>query len=121
MAVTPELIIDCYSYFWSRVPRFLVVLLHLRFKFIGITKFNHHEINSTWITKEIIQKMHEIDYHLRKARLRNAVTKEIRQSKAKSCRKMFRDNIEKPKDFWKQIKRSYPSNEKGQHVICVSC
>ena len=29
LAVTPELIIDCYSYFWSHVPRFLVVLLHL--------------------------------------------------------------------------------------------
>ena len=38
MAVTPELIIDCYSYFWSHVPRFLVVLLHLRSSFIGIAK-----------------------------------------------------------------------------------
>eukprot|EP00112_Aurelia_sp_Birch-Aquarium-sp1_P015852 Seg3541.2 transcript_id=Seg3541.2/GoldUCD/mRNA.D3Y31 product="hypothetical protein" protein_id=Seg3541.2/GoldUCD/D3Y31 len=80
----------------------------------------------TWLTKEIKQKMHERDYHFRKARqsgcerewstykrLRNAVTEEIRQSKANSCRKMFRDNIEKPKDFWKQIKRSYPSNKKS--------
>ena len=39
--------------------------------------------------------------------------KEIRQSKANSCRMMFRDNIEKPKDFWKQIKQSYPSNTKS--------
>ena len=38
MAVICELIIDCYSYFWSHVPRFLVVLLHLLYKFIGIVK-----------------------------------------------------------------------------------
>ena len=35
------------------------------------------------------------------------------RSKANCCRKMFRDNIEKPKDFRKQIKRSYPSNKKS--------
>ena len=85
----------------------------------------------TWLTEEIKQKMHKRDYHLRKARqscserewsaykrLRNAVMKEIRQSKANSCRMMFRDNIEKPKDFWKQIKQSYPSNKKVQHLVC---
>ena len=38
MAVTPELIIDCYSYFRSHVPRFLVVILHLRYSFIGTAK-----------------------------------------------------------------------------------
>ena len=80
--------------------------------------------------------MHERDYHLRKARqsgserewsthkrLRNAVTKEIRQSKANSCRKMFQDNTEKPKDFWKQIKLSYPSNKKSptSSVFRVEC
>ena len=80
----------------------------------------------TWLTKEIKDKMHERDYHLRKARqsgserewstyrrLRNAVTKEIGQSKANSCRMMFQDNIQNPKDVWKQIKRSYPSNKKS--------
>ena len=54
-------------------------------------------------------------------RLHNAVTKELRQSKANSCRKMLQDNIEKPKGFWKQIKRSYPSNKKSptSNVFCV--
>ena len=88
----------------------------------------------TCFSKEIKQKMHERDYHLRKARqsgserewstykrLRNTVSNEFRQSKANSCRKMFRDNIEKPKDIWKQIKQSYPSNKKipTSNVFCV--
>ena len=65
--------------------------------------------------------MNERDYHLRKAResgneqkwsaykrLRNEITNLIRRNKANHCRRMLRENIDSPKDFWKQVKRCYP-------------
>ena len=65
--------------------------------------------------------MKERDYHLKKARrtgkeadwtdyrhLRNAVTRLIRKSKATHTRALFRESINKPKDFWKQLKKCYP-------------
>ena len=75
-----------------------------------------------WLNNDIRSKMNERDYHLRKARrtgnendwstyrrLRNTVTRLIRHSKATYTRAILRENISRPKDFWSQIKRCYPT------------
>ena len=66
--------------------------------------------------------MVERDYYLRKARrtgkeidwstyrrLRNDVTRSIRQSKANYSRQIFRENINTPRKFWNQIKKCFPT------------
>ena len=78
-----------------------------------------------WLTSEIKQKIGERDYYLRKARrsstendwstfrrLRNSVTSAIRNSKANYNRTILRENMNSPKNFWKTIKKCYPSNSK---------
>ena len=77
---------------------------------------------SPWFTNEIKIKAHERDYYLRKARrtnkeidwstyrrLRNDVTRSIRQSKANYSRQIFRENINTPRKFWSQIKKCFPT------------
>ena len=79
-----------------------------------------------WFTKEIMDKINERDYHLRKARetgkeqnwsaykkLRNEITYLIRRNKANHCRRMLRDNIDSPTDFWEQVKRCYPTSRQN--------
>ena len=83
-------------------------------------------LDCAWLTKEIKDKMNERNYHLWKARetgneqewsaykrLRNEITNLIRRNKANHCRRMLRDNIDRPKDFWKQVKKCYPSQSKN--------
>ena len=83
--------------------------------------------DNPWLTSSIKQKINTRDYHLRKARRtnseidwsaykrhRNDVTYCIRSSKANYYRNLLRENISNPKDFWKQIKKSYPVKEKGK-------
>ena len=80
-----------------------------------------------WLTNEIRSKMNERDYWLRKARkmgkendwssyrrLRNAVTRIIRYSKATYTRSVFQE-----KQFWEQIKKCYPtkSSKEGSSKV----
>lgn len=75
-----------------------------------------------WLNSEIKAKMNERDYYLRKARktgsehnwssyrrLRNTVTRLIRSTKATYTRSILRENINRPQDFWNQIKRCFPT------------
>ena len=80
--------------------------------------------------------MNERDYWLKKARknrerndwstylrLRNAATRIIRYSKATDTRSVFQENINKPKQFWEQIKKCYPtksSKERGSKVFEIN-
>jgi hypothetical protein len=79
-----------------------------------------------WLTREIKQKMYERDYQLRKAkrtknpedcshcrRLRNLTTYAIRKGNANYERSIFNENELNPKNFWKQIKKSYPVKNKS--------
>ncbi|CAB4011690.1 Hypothetical predicted protein [Paramuricea clavata] len=80
-----------------------------------------------WLTHEIKEKMNEQDHLLKKARksgkecdwcnyrkARNSVTKCIRQHKANYNRSVFRENVNRPKQFWDQIKKCYPTRNKGE-------
>ena len=77
---------------------------------------------SPWLTREIRQLMNSRDFHLRKfnqtkldthwvqyKNLRNTVTKKIRTAKANHVRNVLRETADNPTDFWKQIKKCYPS------------
>ena len=82
-----------------------------------------------WLTREIRSQMNERDYQLRKARrtgkesdwsayrrLRNTVTRLIRHNKATYTRSILRENVNKPKEFWSQLKRCYPTkSSKGNN------
>ena len=88
-----------------------------------------------WLTSELKTKAHERNYYLRKARrsgkeinwstyrrLRNDVTRSIRQSKANYTRHIFRENMNTRKKFWNQIKKCFPtkgSREAGSKVFNV--
>ena len=76
----------------------------------------------SWLSNEIKTKMNERDYYLRKARksckeldwsiyrcLRNTVTRMIRNGKANYTRSVLRENINRPSEFWNQIKRIFPT------------
>ena len=82
-----------------------------------------------WLTNGIKSKIHNRDYYLRQARksgkeidwstyrrLRNDVTRSIRQSKATYTRQIFRENINTPRKFWDQIKKWFPT--KGSKGNC---
>ena len=75
-----------------------------------------------WLSNEIKAKMNERDHYLRKARksgkeldwstyrrLKNNVTRMIRNGKANYTRSVLRENISRPSDFWNQIKRIFPT------------
>ena len=75
-------------------------------KHAPLTKKRVRGRDSPWFTNEIKTKTYERDYYLRKARksgkeidwstyrrLRNDVTRSIRQSKANYTRHIFRENI----------------------------
>ena len=66
--------------------------------------------------------MNTRDYHLRQfkctnshihwdhyKRLRNSVTNKIRSAKANHIRSVFRESQNQPNDFWRQIKKCYPT------------
>ena len=44
--------------------------------------------------------------------MRNNVSNCIRHAKANYVRKLFRENISNPKDFWNQIKKVYPEGKR---------
>jgi hypothetical protein len=89
--------------------------------------------DSPWFTNEIKTKAHERDYYLRKARksdkeidwstyrrLRDDVTRLIRQSKGNYTRQIFRENVNTPRKFWNQ--KCFPtkkSREAGSKVFNV--
>ena len=60
---------------------------------------------------------------LRIERVRNAVTHTIRYSKATYTRSVFQENIKGPKQFWKQVKKCYPtksSKEQNNQVFQIN-
>ena len=76
---------------------------------------------SPWLTTSLRNKMHERDYLLKVGRrtcsekdwsiykrARNNVTYSIRESKAQYFRNVFEEKIDRPKGFWKQIKKLFP-------------
>ena len=78
------------------------------------------------MSREIKLKISSRDYYLRCAkriyseldwstykRMRNNVTNIIRHAKANYIRKLFRESVSNPKDFWNQIKKAYPIKERG--------
>ena len=78
-----------------------------------------------WLTSEISSKMRNRDFLLKKAKasgkavdwmaykkLRNNITCAIRKSKANYNRsRIYNENVNTPKQFWNQIKQSYPVKE----------
>ena len=74
-----------------------------------------------------IIRINERDHYIRKARktgkelnwstyrrLRNKVTRLIRNNKANYTRSILRENIHRPQEFWNQMKRCFPTkNSKG--------
>ena len=83
-----------------------------------------------WLNSEIKAKMNERDYYLRKARksgkelgwsayrrLSNTATRLIRNSKANYTRTVLKGNIDRPRDFWNQIKRCFPTKT-GSKISC---
>ena len=87
-----------------------------------------------WLNKQIKEKMQTRDYLLKRARktnnsldwsnyklARNDVTRSIKRSKANYYRNLFRDNVENPKQFWRQLKRAFPtkSQEKAPRSLNI--
>ena len=88
---------------------------------------------SPWLTTSLRNKMHERDYLLKVARrtgsekdwssykrARNNVTYSIRESKAQYFRNVFQEKIDRPKDFWKQIKKVFPSKTKSTSITSIN-
>ena len=112
---------------WSKFKQFLKSAVD---KHVPIVERTIRGRECSWLSHEIKAKMKERDYHLKKARrtgkevdwsmyrrLRNAVTRQIRKSKATHTRTLFRESINKPKDFWKQLKKCYPvKDSRAQQV-----
>ena len=103
---------------WNKFKQFLKSAVD---KHVPIVERTIRGRECSWLSHDIKLKMKERDYHLKKARrsgkeadwssyrrLRNAVTRLIRRSKATHTRALFRESINKPKDFWKQLKKCYP-------------
>ncbi len=80
-----------------------------------------------WLTNDIKTKIYNRGFYLKKARksgkeidwstyrrLRNNVTRSIRQSKANYTRQIFRENINTPGKFWNQIKKCFPTKKYTQ-------
>ena len=80
-----------------------------------------------WLTSDVKEKINNRDFLLKKARksgkeldwgnyrkARNNVTKCIRQHKANYNRSLFRENVNRPKQFWSQIRKCFPTNTKQQ-------
>lgn len=89
---------------------------------------------SVWFTKEIKTKMNTRDYYLRVAkrtnkksdwstykRLRNRVSCMIRQAKANYIRSTFREKRTHPKQFWNQIKKSFPTKRSEPSAKSFLC
>ena len=53
-------------------------------------------------------------------RARNNVTYSIRESKAQYFRNVFQEKIDRPKDFWKQIKKVFPSKTKSTSITSIN-
>eukprot|EP00794_Sanderia_malayensis_P020782 gene20782-22810_t len=103
---------------WNKFKQFLKIAVD---KHVPIVERKIRGRECSWLSHDIKLKMKERDYHLKKARrtgkeadwtvyrhFRNAVTRLIRKSKATHTRALFRESINKPKDFWKQLKKCYP-------------
>ena len=105
-------------------------------KHVPLTKKKVQGRDCPWLTNEIRSKMNERDYLVRKARktgkennwstyrrLRNAAARIIRYSKAMYTRSVFQEIINRPKKFWEQIKKCYPtkaSKERGSKVFEIN-
>ena len=99
-------------------------------KYVMLVKKKVHGRDCPWLNNEIRSKLNERVHHLRKARktgkendwscyrrLRNTVTRLIRHSKATYTRSILRENIRRPKEFWSQIKRYYPTKD-SKEINC---
>ena len=88
---------------------------------------------SPWLKTSLHDKMHEHDYLLKVAwrtgsekdwsgykQARNNVAYSIRESKAQCFRNMFQEKIDQPKDFWKQIKKLFPSKTKSTSITSIN-
>jgi hypothetical protein len=91
-------------------------------KHVPVFEKKVRERDCPWLSNKIKAKMNERDHYLRKARksgkeldwstyrrLRNNVTRMIRNGKANYTRSVLRENINRPSDFWNQIKRIFPT------------
>ena len=81
---------------------------------------------SPWLTREIRELQDTREYHRREhertdleyhwnqyKRLRNSINNKLRSAKANYVRSVFRETMNQPKDFWKQIKKCYPTKDTG--------
>ena len=79
-----------------------------------------------WLTIDIKVAINDRDYCLKVARCtnnkadwqlycksRNYVTHAIRKSKANYCKNLLTETSHKPKDFWKNIKKIFPTKQKS--------
>ena len=77
-----------------------------------------------WLSSEIRSKIHERDYWLKRARksgkeldwstyrrLRNVVTRLIRNSKSKYTRNLFRENVNTPNNFGNTLRNVFPQKK----------
>ncbi len=82
-----------------------------------------------WLTLDNENTMHTRDHYLKTARrtntdadwqryrrTRNAVTYSIRQAKAQYCQNLLQETSHQPKDFWKNIKKIFPSKQKSREL-----
>ena len=118
---------------WEIFKGLLISVIH---KHAPLTKKKVQGRNLPCLTNEIKSKMNKRDYWLRKARksqnendwstyrrLRNAVTRTIRYSKATYTRSVFQENIKSPKQFWKEVNKCYPtksSKEQNNQVFQIN-
>jgi hypothetical protein len=109
---------------WNLFKHYLTLVIN---KHVPQIEIKIRGKQSPWLTRDIKTLMNSRDYHLRNfkrtnlevewssyKRLRNRVTNLIRTAKANHVRKTFRENVHKPRDFWKQIKKCYPTKESSQ-------
>ena len=80
----------------------------------------------TWRTTEITELIKTRDYHLKRAKrsgsnhdssqyrqYRNKVNASVRKSKASYIRTIMEENAHDPKQFWKMVKKLYPTSNKS--------
>lgn len=103
---------------WNLFKHYLTIVIN---KHAPLVERKIRGMQNPWMSRDIKTKMNTRDYYLRCAkrtnsendwssyrRVRNLVSYLIRQAKANHIRSLFRENGTSPKDFWKQIKKSYP-------------
>ena len=96
-------------------------------------KYSVKSYDDPWITREIIELIHDKDRLLRAARTsgdeedwkvarraRNVVTGQIRNLKAEFLKEEQRQNLDNPKKFWRNISAILPNKRKGKREIILA-